>query len=64
MWPFVTDNFIEKLQKLAFISVPCYLFIDQHNATELQLHGFSDASIQAYSAAVYVPSSKNINFTY
>ena len=25
------NNFIEEFRKLSFISVPCYLFIDQHN---------------------------------
>ena len=53
------NNFIEELRKLPFTSVPRYLFDDQHNVTELELHGFCDASIQAYSAAVYVRSSKN-----
>ena len=55
------NNFIEELRKLPFTSVPRYLFGDQHNVTELELHGFCDASIQAYSAAVYVRSSKNDN---
>ena len=52
-------NFIEELRKLSYLSVLHYLFIDQHSVTELELHGFCDASIQAYSAAVYVRSSKN-----
>ena len=43
------------------MSVPRYLFVDQQNVTELDLHGFCDASIQAYSAAVYVRLSKNEN---
>ena len=51
--------FIEELRKLPFTLVPHYLFGDQHNVTELQLHGFCNASIQAYSAAVYVRSLKN-----
>ena len=55
------NNFTEELRKLSFISVPRYLFVDQHNVTELELHGFCDASTQAYSAAVYVRSSKNDN---
>ena len=55
------NNFIEELRKLPFTSVPRYLFDDQHNVTELELHGFCDASIQVYSAAVYVQSSKNDN---
>ena len=55
------NNFIQELRKLLFTSVPRYLFGDQHNVTELELHGFCDASIQAYSAAVYVRSSKNDN---
>ena len=46
---------------MSFTSVPRYLFIDQHNFTMLELHGFSDVSMQAYSAAVYVRSSKNNN---
>ena len=55
------NHFIEELQKLPFISVPLYLFIDQQNVTELELHSFCDASVQAYSAAVFVRSSKNNN---
>ena len=55
------DNFIEELRKLSFISVPRYLFIDQRNVTGLELRGFCDASIQAYSAAIYVRSSKDGN---
>ena len=51
-------NFIEELRKLSYLSVQRYLFIDQHSVTELELNGFCDASIQAYSAAVYVQSSK------
>ena len=43
------------------MSVPRYLFVDQQNFTELDLHGFCDASIQVYSAAVYVRLSKNDN---
>ena len=54
-------NFIQELRKLTFLSVPRYLFADQHNVTELELHGFCDASIQAYSAAVYAQSLKNDN---
>ena len=41
--------------------MPRYLFVDQHNVTELELHGFSDAPMQAYPVAVYVRSSKNNN---
>ena len=55
------NYFIEELRKLPFTLVPCYLFGDQHNATELELHGFCDASTQAYSVAVYIRSSKNDN---
>ena len=29
------NKFIEELRKLSFISVPRYLFVDQHNVTEL-----------------------------
>ena len=47
-------NFIEELQKLSFMSDLPYLFIDQHNVKELELHGSCDASIPEYSAAVYV----------
>ena len=54
-------NFIQELWKLLFLSVPRYSFADQHNVTELELHGFCDASIQAYSAAVYAQSLKNDN---
>ena len=54
-------SFIEESRKLSFISVPRYLFDGQHNVTDLELHSFCDASMQAYSAAVYVPSSKNGN---
>ena len=45
----------------ALLSVPRYFFTDQHNVTELQLHGFCDASIQTYSAVFYVRLSKNDN---
>ena len=55
------NNFIQELRKLPFTSVPRYLFGDRHSVTELELDGFCDASIQAYSAAVYVRSSKNDN---
>ena len=47
-------SFIEELRKLSFISVPRYLFIGQHNVTELKLRSFCDPFIQDYSAAVYV----------
>ena len=30
------NNFIEDLRKLSAVSVPRYLFIDQHNVTELE----------------------------
>ena len=43
------------------MSVPRYLFIDQRKVSELELHSFYDASMQAYSAAVYVRSAKNNN---
>ena len=55
------NNFTEELRKLPFMSVLRYVFIDQHNVTELELRVFSDASIQTYSATTYVRSSKNNN---
>ena len=48
------NNFIEELRKLSFVQ--------QHNITELELHGFCNASIQANSIAVYVRLLKNNNY--
>ena len=58
---FKYNSFIQELRKLPLTSVPRYLFSHQHNVTELELHGFFDAFIQAYLAADYVQSSENDN---
>ncbi|XP_051166513.1 uncharacterized protein LOC127284859 [Leptopilina boulardi] len=46
------DDFRIKLSKLSQVSVPRYIALD-NNSSNLQIHGFSDASSVAYAAVVY-----------
>ena len=36
------------------IRIPRYYFSPEHSIVSQQLHGFSDASMQAYAAVVYL----------
>ena len=55
------NTFIEELLKLSIIPVRHYVFGNQHNVTDSELHCFCDASLQAYLAAIYARSLKNGN---
>ena len=48
------SNLIQEFERLSEISVPrCYVLLDQKIASQ-QLHGFCDASRQAYAAVIYL----------
>ena len=62
----LNDEFIEKwnkffkvLEKLTPIKVGRYLFTNYYDVIDFELHGFCDASIETYSASVYVRLCKN-----
>ena len=62
----LNDEFIEKwnkffkeLENLTPIKVGRYLFINHYGVIDFELHGFCDASIEAYSASVYVRLCKD-----
>lgn len=45
----------EELKTVSEISIPrCYLRPEHHTIVSQQLHGFSDASMRAYAAVVYL----------
>lgn len=47
------DNFSKNIPQLSTLAIPRWLFSPKVIA-EIQLHGFSDASLQVYSVCVYV----------
>lgn len=49
------DEFRKKLHNLNYITIDRRCVIDKHNRVEL--HGFCDASIEAYGAVIYVRST-------
>ena len=62
----LNDKFIEKwkkffkeLENLTPIKVDRYLFSNHYGVIDFEQHGFCDASIEAYSASVYVRLCKN-----
>ena len=48
------SNFRDELPKLNHFSVPRHLFDNCENPTNIQLHGFADASEKAFGAVIYV----------
>ena len=52
-------NFLKELKNLSALRFDRYLFSNQRNVTNFELHGFCDASLQAYSAVIYVRTVKN-----
>ena len=50
-WKQLTEEF----EAVSEISIPrCYFHLEQHSIISQQLHGFSDASVRAYAAVVYL----------
>ena len=46
---------LEEFETISEISIPrCYLLLGKHAVVSQQLHGFSDASVRAYAAVVYL----------
>ena len=57
-------NYVKKLKKISQISVPRYCFLGASNVvTSINLHGFSDSSINAYSAVIYAQVETSHGFT-
>ena len=53
------NKFFKVLEKLTPIKVGRYLFTNHYGVIDFELHGFCDASIEVYSASVYVRLCKN-----
>ena len=48
------NHLMAEARALSQIQIPCCYFSSNSSPTEVQLHGFSDASEQAFAAAVYL----------
>jgi hypothetical protein len=51
------NSFVSDLQHLSNVRIPRYYFDVRSKPTNIQLHGFSDASQQAFAAVVYLKST-------
>ncbi|XP_078374406.1 uncharacterized protein LOC144657946 [Oculina patagonica] len=56
-WLSKWNLFLSELESLNKIRIPRYYFIANAKPNSIELHGFSDASKQAYAAVVYLRSS-------
>ena len=57
-------NYVNKLKKISQINVPRYCFLGASNVVmSINLHGFSDSSINAYSAVIYAQVETSHGFT-
>ena len=56
-WLLKWNSFLSELESLNQVKIPRCYFLPNSKRNSIQLHGFCDASKQAYAAAVYLRSS-------